>query len=210
MGATRPQTMLPCPLGSSSPLSPKASIIGSDSSHRLLHRGALSLSDSYLLLDGLTFCARLPGKTGAPPHDSPSMSHPSDLLARQLINNPLALALESMRGRPSLRLIGTVHLKDIWLDDTGEVYMYVEIHYHHSKTLLQTIPLVWTIIRRFGFRDIHPMATLSKVYFENTLCLAPLSSVSGGVRKQRTEVGVRVALGDTGTRLLSIQFVLAR
>lgn len=48
-------------------------------------------------------------------------------------------------------------------------------------------------------RDIHDSATLSRVYFENTLCLSPLITVPCGAGSmKRTEVGVRVALGDTG------------
>ncbi|KAG1716222.1 hypothetical protein ID866_962 [Astraeus odoratus] len=138
-------------------------------SYRLLYRGALSLPDSYILLDGLTFSARLPGVAMASQYDSPSNSHVSDSLARDLIHHPLALALESMRGRPSLRFKGTVYLNDIWIDEAVEVYM-----------------------------DIHPLATLSRIYFENILCLSPLVPVSRGVSgTKRTEVGVRVALGDT-------------
>ncbi len=73
-------------------------------SYRLLYRGALSLPDSHLLLDGLTFAAIL--------HPTPSPA---------LLQNPLALALESMRGRPSLRFIGVTSIHDIWLDDSGGV-----------------------------------------------------------------------------------------
>jgi hypothetical protein len=70
---------------------------------RLLYRGALSLPDSHLLLDGLTFTATSP--------------------STMLLENPLALALESMRGRPSLRFLGTTKLKDVWLDASGDVTM---------------------------------------------------------------------------------------
>lgn len=79
--------------------------------YRLLYRGALSLPDSHILLDGLTFAACL---------DSPSKH-------TQLIQNPLALALESMRGRPSLRLMGIVKLDDdnLWLDESGGIEMLV-------------------------------------------------------------------------------------
>ncbi|KAH6910335.1 hypothetical protein BKA70DRAFT_1272802 [Coprinopsis sp. MPI-PUGE-AT-0042] len=69
------------------------------SSYRLLYRGALSLPDSHLLLDGLTFSACL---------ESPSKHTKS----YSLLENPLALALESMRGRPSLRFLGVVKLSD--------------------------------------------------------------------------------------------------
>ncbi|KAL4079317.1 hypothetical protein J3A83DRAFT_4368055 [Scleroderma citrinum] len=150
-------------------LSTPSASSSSNSSYRLLYRGALSLPDSHILLDGLTFSACLPGNIRQLPYDSPSNLQSSDFLARDLIHNPLALALESMRGRPSLRLKGTIRLKDIWMDETGEIYM-----------------------------DIHPSATLSRVYIENTLCLSPLTSVpcEAGSTK-RTEMGVRVALGDT-------------
>lgn len=70
--------------------------------HRLLYRGALSLPDSHILLDGLTFAARVDGDN-------------------KLLDNPLALALESMRGRPTLRFMGTVSLKDVYMDPTGDI-----------------------------------------------------------------------------------------
>ncbi|KAG1726963.1 uncharacterized protein EDB91DRAFT_1316386 [Suillus paluster] len=92
---------------------------------RLLNRGSLSLLDSYLLLDGLAFSANL-------------------LDNKDLLHNPLALALESMR------------------DSSDDVCM-----------------------------DIHPSATLSRIYFENILCLSRLSP------EGRTEIGVHIALGDT-------------
>jgi hypothetical protein len=67
---------------------------------RLLYRGALSLPDSLLLLDGLTF----------------TTSSRIDLL-----HNKLALALESMRGRPSLRFLGLTKLRDVWMEEAGDV-----------------------------------------------------------------------------------------
>jgi len=84
---------------------------GAAAPYRLLYRGALSLPDSLLLLDGLTFAARL---------DSPSKQSTFHLL-----ENPLALALESMRGRPTLRHLGIVNLKDVYIDESGGVEMYV-------------------------------------------------------------------------------------
>ncbi|KAF8806689.1 hypothetical protein BYT27DRAFT_7101686 [Phlegmacium glaucopus] len=128
-------------------------------SYRLLYRGALSLPDSLLLLDGLTFAARL---------NSPSKHNTFNLL-----QNPLALALESMRGRPSLRFMGTVFLHDVWLDESGGVEM-----------------------------DIHPHAILTRIYFENMFCLLPFSassssSSSKSVVAQRSEIGIKVALGDS-------------
>ncbi|KDR75517.1 hypothetical protein GALMADRAFT_484751 [Galerina marginata CBS 339.88] len=125
-------------------------------SYRLLYRGALSLPDSLLLLDGLTFAARL---------DSPSKQSTFHLL-----ENPLALALESMRGRPTLRFMGNVNLRDIYMDESGGVEM-----------------------------DIHPSAVLSQIYFENLFCLMPFSaaSTSKDVRAERSEIGIKVALGDS-------------
>ena len=73
------------------------------SGHRLLYRGALALPDSHLLLDGLSFVAETSGT------------------AENLLENPLALALESMRGRPSLALLGTENLQDVWLDASSEI-----------------------------------------------------------------------------------------
>ncbi|KAF9462375.1 hypothetical protein BDZ94DRAFT_1309646 [Collybia nuda] len=124
-------------------------------SYRLLYRGALSLPDSHLLLDGLTFAARL---------ESPSKHN-------HLLQNPLALALESMRGRPSLRLLGVVKLDDdnIWLDDSGGIEL-----------------------------DIHPNATLTRIYFENTFCLVPFASTSKptSISPDTSDIGLKVAIGD--------------
>lgn len=75
-------------------------------SYRLLYRGALSLPDSHLLLDGLTFAARINA-------------------GNNLLDNPLALALESMRGRPTLRFMGITNLKDIYMDASGDITMCV-------------------------------------------------------------------------------------
>lgn len=90
--------------------------------YRLLYRGSLSLPDSYMSLDGLTFSARL---------ESPMKHH--------LLENPLALALESMRGRQSLRFVGTVKLGDVWLDETVSVEMCVCIYLGASLYLKQVI-----------------------------------------------------------------------
>ncbi|KAF8132059.1 hypothetical protein EV363DRAFT_1398428 [Boletus edulis] len=149
---------------------PETSVKGTDVPYRLLYRGALSLPDSYLLLDGIAFSARLPNRPSSVLQDSPSCSlSRSDASTRELMYNPLPLALESMRGRQSLRFKGTVPLQDVWMDDTGDVYM-----------------------------DVHPCATLTKIYFENTLCLSSLVvPPHGACGPRRTEVGVRVSLGDT-------------
>ncbi|KAG5650952.1 hypothetical protein H0H81_010430, partial [Sphagnurus paluster] len=123
--------------------------------YRLLYRGALSLPDSHILLDGLTFTAR---------RDSPTKNN-------QLLDNPLALALETMRGRPSLRFMGVVKLHDgnLWWDESGGIEM-----------------------------DIHPRATLTRIYFENIFCLTPYASTSTSAASGISEVGVKIALGDSG------------
>ena len=41
--------------------------------------------------------------------------------------------------------------------------------------------------------DIHPKATLSRLYFENTFCLEQITSPAG-----RSAYGVRISLSDTG------------
>ncbi|KAJ3784527.1 hypothetical protein GGU10DRAFT_314823 [Lentinula aff. detonsa] len=102
--------------------------------HRLLYRGSLSLSDSDLTLDGLTFSARI------------NAGH-------NLLENPLALDLESMRGRPTLRFMGVTSLKEIHMDDSGDITL-----------------------------DIHPDAILSRIYFENVFCLPSTSDDILGIR----------------------------
>ncbi|KAJ7125384.1 hypothetical protein C8R44DRAFT_840418 [Mycena epipterygia] len=123
---------------------------------RLLYRGALSLPDSHLLLDGLTFAAHL---------DHPSSGH-------NLLENPLALALESMRGRPSLRWMGPTKLADIYMDETGGITM-----------------------------DIHPNATLARIYFENMFCLDPAACLDSGIK---------VALGDSAGPETTQMIIFAR
>ncbi|KAJ7033414.1 hypothetical protein C8F04DRAFT_1002868 [Mycena alexandri] len=122
---------------------------------RLLYRGALSLPDSHLLLDGLTFVARL--------------EHPSSG-GHNLLENPLALALESMRKRPSLRWMGPTKLASIYMDETGGISM-----------------------------DIHPNATLTRIYFENTFCLDPSH-----------DFGIKVALGDSDGSDTTQMIIFAR
>ncbi|KAJ3756268.1 hypothetical protein FB446DRAFT_481093 [Lentinula raphanica] len=102
--------------------------------HRLLYRGSLSLPDSDLTLDGLTFSARI------------NAGH-------TLFENPLALALESMRGRPTLRFMGVVNLKEMHMDDSGDITL-----------------------------DIHPDAVLSQIYFENMFCLPSTSTDIIGIK----------------------------
>ncbi|EJC97456.1 uncharacterized protein FOMMEDRAFT_163266 [Fomitiporia mediterranea MF3/22] len=103
---------------------------------RLLYRGSLSLPHSHLLLDGLTFTIALPS-------DDPSSS-------RTLLETPLPLALESMRGRPSLRFSGVVKMEDICWEDGERVNLHV-----------------------------HPRCILTRQLFEQTLCSTPVSSTKG-------------------------------
>ncbi|KAF7319401.1 VPS9 domain-containing protein [Mycena chlorophos] len=108
-----------------------------NSPFRLLYRGALSVPDSHTILDGLTFDCRV---------DQPSSGH-------SLIENKLALALESLRGVKSLRSQGMVKLQDVYLDESGGILL-----------------------------TIHPDATLSRVYFETRFCLEPSTSFASGVK----------------------------
>lgn len=51
-------------------------------------------------------------------------------------------------------------------------------------------------------RDIHPCATLTRIYVENVLGLSPLVVPRGDTAgAKRTQVGIRVSLDDTGTLL---------
>lgn len=102
---------------------------------RLVYRGGLSLPDSHLILDGIAFSALLK------PHTT-------------LLQNPLALALESLRGIP-LRFIALVALEDIYYDS-------------------ETAPHIAL--------DIHPQAFISQVYFSNIFCLNAEKSALMGVR----------------------------
>lgn len=128
--ATPHKTPIARPLGGlSTPTStsstPASSGKATDTPYRLLYRGALSLPDSYLQLDGIAFSARLPSRQGALPDSPLCAPGRADASARELMYNPLALALESMRGRQTLRFKGTVCLEDVWTDDSGDVYMCV-------------------------------------------------------------------------------------
>lgn len=81
--------------------------------HRLLYRGTLSLPDSHITLEGLSFTVNI-GDVRASPRNGVD-----------LLNNHLALALESMRGRP-LRYIGVTRLQDVYLDVAGAVIVCVD------------------------------------------------------------------------------------
>ena len=87
-------------------------------SHRLLYRGALELPDSYIVLDGLSFTLALDSVPSAPGERGyPNVtSTPSGKSKLDLLENPLALALESMRGRPTLQFLGTTKITDVHVD----------------------------------------------------------------------------------------------
>ncbi|KAF5317041.1 hypothetical protein D9611_003760 [Ephemerocybe angulata] len=126
-------------------------------SYRLLYRGALSLPDSHILLDGLAFVAKL--------------ESPTKHVTTSLLENSLALALESMRGRPSLRFQGVVKLADVYMDESACVEM-----------------------------DIHPRALISRIYFENMFCLKPFPANPKGKATQSTlksDIGIKISLGDS-------------
>ncbi|KAG9087216.1 hypothetical protein FRC06_002681 [Ceratobasidium sp. 370] len=98
-----------------------------DVQHRLLYRGALSVPGSAILLEGIQFVAHLPAVT--PP----------------LFTAPLPITLESMRGRPSLRLLGTMHLSP----DTVRLETEIDVRLY-----------------------IHPQSYVTHQYFQNTLALS--------------------------------------
>ena len=92
--------------------SPKlTSYVYAPQSHRLLFRGSLSIPDSRLLLDGLSFTVPIDNTR------SPGIN---------LFKNPLALALESMRGR-TLAFSGITRVDSIQLDRTAEVDVSVDL-----------------------------------------------------------------------------------
>ncbi|KAF7329819.1 VPS9 domain-containing protein [Mycena kentingensis (nom. inval.)] len=144
-----------------------------NSQFRLLYRGSLSLPDSHLLLDGLTFVARV---------DHPSSGH-------SLLESPLALALESMRGVQSLRWQGVVNLRDVYLDESAGITM-----------------------------DIHPDAILSRIYFENTFCSEELGPVADSVSGIKVALGdtdgpettYMLIFARTHPKIAELELVVAR
>lgn len=103
---------------------PSPTKAGVPPAYRLLYRGALALPDSLMLLDGLTFGARLDSPVKHMPHPHPQSSSASaSTSTSHLLENPLALALESMRGRPTLRMLGAVRMEEVYLDESGRVEM---------------------------------------------------------------------------------------
>lgn len=113
------------------------------SNARLLYRGALSLPDSHLLLDGLTFTIDLISAS----HSSVDHVYTSH---DALFETPLPLALESMRGRPSLLFLGRVNMDDIHCDFSERVNLHV-----------------------------HPRCTLTRQLFLNNLCESPVTASKG-------------------------------
>lgn len=114
----------------STPPKPSSSLQTSairDTFPRLLYRGALSLPDSHLLLDGLTFTIDLPTD--------------DQQASLKLLETPIPLALESMRGRPSLSFVGierldAFHEQKLRCDFDGGVNLYV------SSNLFKICPRV--------------------------------------------------------------------
>jgi len=116
--------------------------------HRLLYRGALELPDSYMVLDGLSFTLTLDSvlSTSGERGNSTVTSTPSGKSKLDLLENPLALALESMRGRPTLRFLGTTRIADVHVDGSFNANVY-----------------------------IHPSSTLTQFYFGNLFCSSPIN-----------------------------------
>ncbi|KLO16204.1 hypothetical protein SCHPADRAFT_870064 [Schizopora paradoxa] len=124
-----------------------------DTTPRLLYRGALSLPDSHLLLDGLTFTIDLPTD--------------DQQASLKLLETPLPLALEILRGRPSLSFIGVERLDAFRAQKLGCEYDDgVNLH-------------------------IHPRCTLTRQLFTHNLCTRPIDPETG-----RTILGIRIRLGD--------------
>ncbi|CAE6471984.1 unnamed protein product [Rhizoctonia solani] len=103
-----------------------STLASSDIQHRMLYRGALSIPGSAILLEGIQFIARLPG------------------IVPPLLAAPLPLALESMRGIPALKLLGTIKLSP----DTARLDTEIDVRLH-----------------------IHPQAYVTHGYFQRVLAL---------------------------------------
>jgi len=71
-----------------------------------------------MVLDGLSFTLALDSVPSTPgERRNPNVtSTPSGKSKLDLLENPLALALESMRGRPTLQLLGTTKIVDVHVD----------------------------------------------------------------------------------------------
>ncbi|KZO90574.1 hypothetical protein CALVIDRAFT_602822 [Calocera viscosa TUFC12733] len=104
-------------------------------SHRLLWRGALS--HPFTPLDGIAFVAQLPSPspsttTPTAPGSSPANNnaHGTPMKAMGALDSPVALALETLRGRPMLPVLGT------W---TGEVDVEQGIRMHINPSCQLTV-----------------------------------------------------------------------
>ncbi|SJL06571.1 uncharacterized protein ARMOST_09913 [Armillaria ostoyae] len=104
-------------------------------SNRLVYKGSLALPDSHATIDCVAFSAMFTAQT-------------------TLLQNPLALALESLRGI-AIRFVAVINL----------AYVYYDAKAAPSIVL-----------------DIHPQAVLSSVYFQNIFCLRPEQTRSIGVQ----------------------------
>ncbi|KAG8877465.1 hypothetical protein FRB98_006677 [Tulasnella sp. 332] len=106
-------------------------------SHRLLYKGALTLSDDHtdVSLEGICFVAHLPPT-------SPT----------SFLNSPLPLALESMHGRPSLRITSIIPLASVAerLDDASDVRLY----WHPDASYLAN-EFFMSVVWKLGGWDQH-------------------------------------------------------
>ncbi|KAK0473592.1 hypothetical protein IW261DRAFT_1342410 [Armillaria novae-zelandiae] len=131
-------------------------------SSRLVYRGSLALPDSHVTLDGIAFSAMLTAQT-------------------TLLQNPLALALESLRGI-AIRFVAVINLADIYYDAKATPSIVL---------------------------DIHPHAIVSTVYFQNIFCLRPEHTHSIGVQvalgdTDATNIVIYASsVGDNVLRLLA-------
>ncbi|PBK63640.1 hypothetical protein ARMSODRAFT_962946, partial [Armillaria solidipes] len=104
-------------------------------SSRLVYKGSLALPDSHATIDCIAFSAMLTAQT-------------------TLLQNPLALALESLHGI-AIRFVAVINLADVYYDAKAAPSIVL---------------------------DIHPQAVLSTVYFQNIFCLRPEQTHSIGVQ----------------------------
>ncbi|PBK63615.1 hypothetical protein ARMSODRAFT_962905 [Armillaria solidipes] len=131
-------------------------------SSRLVYRGSLALPDSHVTLGGIAFSAMLTAQT-------------------TLLQNPLALALESLRGI-AIRFVAVINLADVYYDAKAAPSIVL---------------------------DIHPQAVLSTVYFQNIFCLRPEQTHSIGVQvalgdTDATNIVIYASsVGDNSLRLLA-------
>lgn len=99
----------------------------------------------------------------------------------RLLDCPIALALESMRGRPSLRFISVIKTPDINFECVEAIHMYA-----------LSIKMKFVDFEEH-YRYIHPRSTMARRFFENTLCSEKLNE------NNFTQHAVRLGLGDGRT-----------